>query len=125
MPTDGLLSRLHPSVSSTYLIVNRTMSRINLHKLFSGSGYLIVDCAHDTTNIICARGTIYAEGMDLVASLDNGTPVECRMLRKHGTVVADGDFGELSVRFEYTPQRFREVARIMRPKQGRRSKAAA
>lgn len=32
-----------------------------------------------------------------------------------GTPVADGDFGELSVRF--APERFREVARLMLPRQ--------
>lgn len=88
---------------------------IDIRKMFAGSGYRIEHCAHDTTNIVCQRGSIYADGQYLVAALTAGTPAQCRSLRKAGEPIADGDFGELSVRF--APVRFREVARLMLPKQ--------
>jgi hypothetical protein len=88
---------------------------IDIRKMCAGSGYLIEESAHDTSNIICRRGSIYADGEFLVASMDAATSVESRTLRKYGEPVADGDFGELSVRF--APERFREVARLMLPKQ--------
>ena len=85
---------------------------INLHTRFRG--YLVVDSNHDTTNLVCRRGHIYADGEYLVAALDAGTLAERRALRKVGTPVMDGDFGELSVRFR--PGRFRDVARILLPR---------
>jgi hypothetical protein len=88
---------------------------IDIRKMFAGSGYRIEDSAHDTTNIVCRRGSVYADGEFLVASMDAATPAESRALRKFGEPVADGDFGELSVRFP--PERFREVARLMLPRQ--------
>jgi hypothetical protein len=96
---------------------------IDLRKHFHGSGYLIVDSENDTTNLICRRGHVYSDGQRLVAALDGGTRAECRALRKLGTVIMDGDFGELSVAFN--PSVFRDVARILRPRQSRRVKSAA
>jgi hypothetical protein len=90
---------------------------MNIKKLFAGLPYIIVSSASDTTNLICARGTIYADGDKLVAALENGTPAECRALRLLGDVVADGDFGELSVAFQYNPATWTAVRKIMRPKQ--------
>ena len=43
---------------------------IDLRKHFAGSGFLIVDSAHDTTNLICRYGHIYSNGEMLIASLD-------------------------------------------------------
>ncbi len=91
------------------------MRKVDIRKLFGGSGFLVESSEHDTTNIVCARGHIYADGDRLIASLNRGTPAECRSLRGMGTVVMDGDFGELSIAF--SPERFRDVARILRPKQ--------
>jgi hypothetical protein len=96
---------------------------IDLRQRFGGSGFLIVDSPHDTTNLICLRGHIYADGPMLVAALNRGTPAELRALRKLGTPIMDGDFGELSVAFN--PSVFRAVARILRPRQTKRTKPAA
>jgi hypothetical protein len=99
------------------------VNNIDLRQRFGGSGYLIVDSPDDTTNLVCRRGHIYADGGMLVAALDGGTPAELRALRKLGTPIMDGDFGELSVAFN--PSVFRAVARILRPRQSKRVKPAA
>jgi hypothetical protein len=90
---------------------------IDLHKKFRGCGYLIVDSPDDTTNLVCRRGHIYADGDQLVAALDRGNVAECRALRKLGAVIMDGDDGELSVAFD--PSAFRQVARILKPRQAK------
>jgi hypothetical protein len=95
---------------------------MDLHKLFRGRGYLITESEFDTQNIECRRGHIYHDGQGLVASLDNGTRAECMALRKLGEPVADGDFGELSIRFPVTL--FKDVARIMLPRQASLAKAS-
>jgi len=96
---------------------------VDLHQRFRGAGFLIVDSSSDTTNLVCRHGHIYADGDKLVAALDGGTPAQRRALRKCGTVIMDGDFGELSVAFN--PSVFREVARILKPRQAYRAKVAA
>ena len=96
---------------------------IDIHKLCRGTGYLIVESDHDTTNIVCKRGHIYADGKCLVAAIDGATKGESRKLRSIGEPVMDGDFGELSVRFH--PSRLGEAARILKPRQARKSKLAA
>lgn len=88
---------------------------MNIRTLTRGSGYLIEDSEHDTTNIICYRGHIYVDGAWLIASIDNATMAESRALRKIGEPVADGDFGELSVRFK--PKDLPKIAQIMKPRQ--------
>ncbi len=90
---------------------------IDLRKLFHTFPYIITSSAEDTTNLEAHRGHIYADGDSLVAALDNGTRAECRALRQLGTPVMDGDDGELSVKFTYTPATWRAVRTIMRPKQ--------
>jgi hypothetical protein len=108
---------------------------IDIRKQFAGSGYLITDGAidvrgqylpdGDTANIVCHRGTIYADGNSLVAALTTLDRSECRALRKLGEVIADGgdEQGyEVSVRFPVS--RFRDVARIMRPRQRELARAA-
>lgn len=72
---------------------------MNIRKLFHDSGYLIVESEHDTTNIVCRRGHIYADGQHLFAAIYNGTRSERLQLRKLGEPVMDGDFGELTIRF--------------------------
>jgi hypothetical protein len=96
---------------------------INIRKLFAGSGFLIVSSEYDTTNIVCQFGHIYASGNWLIASMTSATPAQSRVLRRLGKVVMDGDFGELSVAF--SPSRFREVARIMKPRQACNADRAA
>jgi hypothetical protein len=96
---------------------------LNLKREFSGSGYVIEESDHDTTKIVCRRGHVYADGNWLVAAIDQATPAEAKALRKCGTVVADGEDGELSVRFALS--RFREVARILKPQQAGLSNSAA
>ena len=96
---------------------------IDLRTMFRGSGYLIVDEPGDTTNLICRRGHVYANGGQLVAAIDRGTVAECRALRKLGRPIMDGDFGELSVAFN--PSVFRDVARILKPRQASPSALAA
>lgn len=86
-----------------------------IRKLFHDSGYLIVETEHDTTNIVCRHGHIYADGDYLFAALYNGSRSQRRNLRKLGEPTMDGDFGELTVRFH--PDRFRDVARLMKPRQ--------
>jgi hypothetical protein len=98
---------------------------ICIKKLFREFPYIITSCAHDTTDMICARGHIYADRGKLVASLDNGTRAECRQLRLLGDAIMDGDDGELSVAFTYTPATWQAVRRIMRPKQTACIKLAA
>jgi hypothetical protein len=88
---------------------------LNLKLEFAGSGYLIEESDHDTTKIVCQHGHIYADGNRPVAAIDHATPAESKALRRCGTVVVDGDDGELSVRFELS--RFRDVARILKPRQ--------
>jgi hypothetical protein len=88
---------------------------IDLKQLFRHDGFLIQESEDDTTNLVCRRGHIYSDGDDLVAALDRGTRAECMALRKLGDVLMDGDDGELSVRFN--PTRFRDVARILKPRQ--------
>jgi hypothetical protein len=87
----------------------------NIRKLCNGTGYAIEDSPHDTTNIICRHGRIYADGDYLVASMDCATPTQSKALRQLGESVMDGDFGELSVKFK--TDRLREVARILKPHQ--------
>jgi hypothetical protein len=58
-----------------------------------------------------------------VAAIDNGTRAECMALRKLGRVIADGDWGELSVWFPL--ERFRDVARILKPLQASIQKQAS
>lgn len=97
---------------------------IDLRKLFAGSGYLFVDSPGDTTNLVCRRGHIYADGKnDLVAALDGGTVAECSALQKLGVTIMDCDFGELSVRF--SPTKLRDAARILHPRQVAIAKSAA
>jgi hypothetical protein len=88
---------------------------IDLFKKFGRDGYLIVESPSDTTNIVCQRGHIYADGDFLVASMDHATVAESAKLRKLGTPLMDGDFGELSIKFD--PKEIRNVARILKPKQ--------
>lgn len=99
------------------------MANLDIRKLFRDSGYLIVSNETDTTNIVCRRGHIYADGSYLVASMNAATPAESRALRRLGIVVMDGDFGELSVKFPL--ERFRDVARIMLPRQAHNSETFA
>jgi hypothetical protein len=96
---------------------------IDLRKQFQGSGYLIVDSDSDTTNMVCKSGHVYADGGRLVAAMDCATPAERRALCRLGTIIMDGDFGELSIAFN--PSVFRDVARILRPRQSRRVNSAA
>jgi hypothetical protein len=97
---------------------------IDIRELFEGSGFLIQSSEHDTTNLICQRGHVYADGDSLVASMNAATAVESRKLRKLANrVVMDGSFGELSIAF--SPTIFREVARIMKPRQARGADWAA
>lgn len=86
---------------------------IDLHKKFKKEGYLIVDSAYDTTNILCRHGHIYADGKMLVAALEDPS-IEPRALKKLGTVVMDGDDGEVSVKFALTM--LPAVARILKPR---------
>lgn len=95
---------------------------MDFNKLFRGRGYLITESETDTQNIVCRRGHIYHDGQGMVASLDNGTRSECMALRKLGTPIMDGDYGELSVRFSST--RFKDVARILLPRQKSLAQAA-
>ncbi len=90
---------------------------IDLRKLFANLPYIFEAHAWDTTNMRCHRGHVYSDGEYLVAALDNGTRTECRALRRLGQVVMDGDDGELSVKFRYTPETWQAVRKIMRPKQ--------
>lgn len=86
-----------------------------IKKLCRGTGYLIEESDYDTTNILCRHGHIYADGNHLIAALDAATTGQSRALRKLGEVVADGDCGELSVKIP--PTLFRDVCRILRPRQ--------
>lgn len=99
--------------------MKKTMKYISypgdIRRLFRGCGFMFVDPEGDTTNLLCQKGHIYLDGTALVASMDAATAAESRSLRKLGRVVADGDFGELSVAFPI--EKFRDVARIMKPKQ--------
>lgn len=76
--------------------------------------YIVTDSPHDTSNIQCRHGHIYADGDSLIASLDHGSRAQCMALRKLGTPIMDGDGGELSVRFD--PKQFGQVARILLPR---------
>ena len=101
--------------------------------LFSRSSGFLIERSDDDTDNICAQfGHVYRDGRFLVASLDGwqncpGDEQEsrrrARALRKLGTVIMDGDWGELSVRF--ASSRFREVARIIKPRQAERVRQAA
>jgi hypothetical protein len=99
---------------------------INIRKQFAGSGYLITDSPNDTTNVVCGRGHLYADGDSLVASLANdGTKAERRALMKLGEVVADcGDEQghEVSIRFPLS--NLRAIAQILRPRQAELARAA-
>jgi hypothetical protein len=86
-------------------------------------GYLIEESDHDTTNLICRFGHVYVDGGKFVASITAGTRAQTMALRKLGTVVMDGDRGELSVAFE--KKAFREVAKILKPRYARRTTSAA
>lgn len=99
---------------------------IDIRKQFAGDGFLITDSPYDTTNIQCRRGHIFSDGGSLVAALTTRDRAECRALRKLGEVIADGGDEleyELSVRFPLSS--FRDVAKIMRPRQAALSKIAA
>lgn len=93
-----------------------------IRRLAKGTGWLVQESDHDTTNIVCRYGHIYADGQSLVASLDCATKSQSRQLRKLGVVVADGDFGELSVKFP--PAALGAVAAILKPRQKSLSGAA-
>jgi hypothetical protein len=67
-------------------------------------------------------GHIYADGNSLIAALDGGTGAECMALRKLGTSIMNGDFGELSDRFLL--HRFRDVARILKPRKATLAKVS-
>lgn len=84
---------------------------MSFRKHFRGSGYLISD--DDMPHVVCRHGHIYFD-RGLVASL-NGTRAQCMALRRLGEVVMDGDFGELSVRFDAA--QLPDVTRIMLPRQ--------
>ena len=88
---------------------------IDIRKQFAGCGYLIYESEDDTTNIVCRHGHIYADGEHLFAALYNGTRSQILRLRKLGEPIMDGDFGELTIRFE--PRQFPAVARVMKPRQ--------
>lgn len=88
---------------------------IDIKRLTRGSGYAIEESDYDTTNIICYHGHIYADGDMLVAAMDSADRSQSIRLRRLGDVVADGDLGELSVRFH--PSRLGDVARILKPRQ--------
>lgn len=89
---------------------------MNLRHLCRGTGYHIIHPEWDTEQIVCKRGHIYADKGMLVASIDRANPAESRTLRAlASSVVADGDFGELSVAF--CPSALPRVARIMKPRQ--------
>lgn len=78
----------------------------------------------DVQQMECRYGVIYEDCGALVASvkgwLDHpewelGIKDICRKLRRLGTPLMDGDFGELSVLFD--PKHFRAVCRLLRPRQ--------
>ena len=94
-----------------------------IKKLSRGTGYLVQESEHDTTNIICRHGHIYADGGFLVASLDCATIGQSRVLRKLGTTIMDGDCGELSVKVD--PSKFRDICRILKPRQSSNQVLAA
>lgn len=55
--------------------------------------------------------------------MDHADRVESAKLRRMGTVVADGDFGELSVRVD--KKQFRQAARLIKPRQAITANRAA
>ena len=86
-----------------------------IKKLSRGSGWKITEHEYDTINLICKFGHIYQDGKFLVAAANDKSVV--RKLKRLGTVVADGDFGEVSVKFH--PDRFRDDCRLLLPIQAR------
>ena len=93
---------------------------INLRKRFAGEGYMIVDSPLDTIKIVCRFGHIYSDGDSLLASLDSGSPIQARALRKLGVPVMDGSDGELTIRFP--DSKIRDVTRLLKPWQALISK---
>ena len=96
---------------------------INLRKRFAGQGYMITDSPIDTIKIVCRFGHIYADGDALLASLDSGSPLQARALRKLGTPVMDGQDGELTIRFP--DSKICDVTRLLKPRQAVITKRAA
>lgn len=88
---------------------------LDIQKRFRGRGYLIESSESDTTNIVCRRGHVYADGGALVAAVNGATRSERLRLAKLGEIIMDGDDGELSVKFP--PAAFPAVARVMKPRQ--------
>lgn len=86
-----------------------------LEKLIRGTGWYIKEPAHDTPKVPCKNGHIYADGDTLIASMDRADLAETRLLKKLGTPVMDGDFGELSVAFPKTA--IRQIAKVLKPLQ--------
>lgn len=93
--------------------------------------YVLVDSDGDTTNLVCKYGHIYADGDYLVAVSDgwqdhpadqSACESRNRRLRSLGSVIMDGEYGELSVKI--MPFRFRDAARVLCPKRSRKAKAA-
>lgn len=86
-----------------------------LETLTRGTGYLLEYPPHDTPQIVGYRGHVYADGPWLVVSLNRATPAARGRLLSLGEAVADGDFGELSVRIH--PSRLFEAAKYYKPRQ--------
>ncbi len=103
--------------------MNFIVPSADIREIAKRENYMIESHDYDTTNILCVRGHIYADGKYWVAAMDAATRAESRELRKLGEVIMDGDGGELSVKF--APARFREVANILKPRQARKRVLAA
>jgi hypothetical protein len=88
--------------------------KANLKRLCVGTGYAIKESWYDTTNIVCRRGHVYADGDSYVACIDSPSNSERIRLGNLGEIVQDGDDG-INVRF--AEDKFPQVARIMRPRQ--------
>lgn len=76
---------------------------------------MIVESPIDTIKIVCRFGHLYADGDSLLASLDSGSHIQARALRKLGVPVMDGSGGELTIRVPES--KIRDVTRLLKPRQ--------
>ena len=86
----------------------------NIRKLFASMPYIFGAHAWDTVNLRLIAATYMPMAPTWSHRLTTAH-AECRALRKLGTTIMDGDDGELSIRFTYTPETWQAVRRIMRP----------